>query len=161
MEQVIVDLLGEIITISNDIFTSIGPGYNEVIYHKAFEIALRIKNISYQSEVVTPIFYKGFNIGHGRVDLIIGNTINGMTNPLLIIELKAISNFNSDTANIQIKNYMKHYSIKYGVIVNFGQPNKNSNGELNIRYINNEFKIFNLVNNSFIEMTNGTIEIMS
>ena len=75
MEQVIVDLLGELIAISNDIFTSIGPGYNEVIYHKAFEIALRMKNISYQSEVVTPIFYKGFNIGHGRADLIIGNNI--------------------------------------------------------------------------------------
>jgi len=152
IDQVIVDLLGEIITISNDIFNSIGPGYNEVIYHKAFEVALRMKNISYQSEVVTPIFYKGCNIGHGRVDLIIGNNS-------IIIELKAISNFNNDTANIQIKNYMKHYSIKNGVIVNFGQPNKNSCGEINIRYINNDFKIFNLINNSFIEMNN--LEIMS
>ena len=146
-------LIQELTNIALEIYTTIGPGYNEVVYHRAFEVGLRLKNINYQSEIVTPIFYKGHNIGHGRVDLLVNNNF--------IIELKAISNFGNDTANIQIKNYMKHYSIKYGVIVNFGQPNKNSNGDLNIRYINNEFKIFNLVNSSFIEMNNSTLEIMS
>ena len=62
MDQVIVDLLAEIITISNDIFNSLGSGYNEVIYQNAFEVALRSKQILYQTEVITPIFYKGYNI---------------------------------------------------------------------------------------------------
>jgi len=116
MEPALLELLSKMIGISTDIYNTIGPGYNEVIYHKAFEVALRLQNISYQSEVVTPIFYKGMNVGHGRVDLIVGNN--------LIIELKAITNFNSDTANIQIKNYMKHYSITNGLIINFSQTNK-------------------------------------
>jgi GxxExxY protein len=140
-------LLTELINITNDIFVSVGPGYNEIIYHKAFEVALRLTGIPYQSEVVTPIFYKGHNIGHGRVDLIISNK--------LIIELKAISNFNNDTGSVQIKNYMKNYSITEGLIINFGQPNKNNQGELNIKYLSGT-RIFNLINGRFIEC-NGEI----
>jgi GxxExxY protein len=138
-------LLTELINISTDIFTAVGPGYNEIIYHKAFEVALRLSGIPYQSEVITPIFYKGHNIGHGRVDLIISNKI--------IIELKAIANFNNDTANVQINNYMKNYSITEGLIINFGQPNKVNQGELNIKYLNNN-RIFNLTNGTFCEQLN-------
>ena len=92
--------LQEIVIIAVDIFNELGPGYNEVVYHKAFEVGLRLNNINYQSEIVTPVFYKGHNIGHGRVDILVNNNF--------IIELKAIGNFNNDTANTQIKNYMKH-----------------------------------------------------
>ena len=137
-----------IIAIAKDIFETVGTGYNEIIYHKAFEVALRINGISYQSEVVTPIFYKGYNIGHGRVDLIIDNK--------LIIELKAISNFNIDiTANVQIKNYMNNYSITEGLIINFGQPsNKNNMGELNIKYLSGS-RVFNYNGTIFVEHLNA------
>jgi len=135
-------LVQQLASIANDIFNTIGSGYNEVIYHKAFEVALRLNGIDYQSEVITPVFYKGHNVGHGRVDILINNSI--------IIELKAISNFNTDTANIQIKNYMKHFAINEGLIINFGQPNKNNTGELNIRYIFNN-RVYNYINGSFIE----------
>ena len=87
-----------------------GPGYNEVIYHRAFEVALRLSNIMYESEVVTPVFYKGLNIGHGRVDIKLEN---------FIIELKAINTLNND-AIIQTKNYMSHYNITTGIVINFG-----------------------------------------
>jgi len=139
-------LIQEITQIAIDIFNKVGPGYNEVIYHKAFEVGLRGKNINYQSEVITPIFYNGHNIGHGRVDILV--------NQSLIIELKAVSSFNNDTANIQIKNYMKHYLIKEGVVINFGQPNKNNTGELNIKYIYKDqtsCKVYNFINGTFVE----------
>jgi GxxExxY protein len=144
-------ILQEIVIIAIDIFSEIGPGYNEVVYHKAFEVGLRLKNINYQSEIVTPIFYKGHNIGHGRVDILVNNN--------LIIELKAIGNFNNDTANIQIKNYMKHYSIKEGIIINFGQPSKSSLGELNIKYLleNGRYIIYNFVNGNFVEQPNEMV----
>ena len=148
-------LLQEIVVIAMDIFNEIGPGYNEVIYHKAFEVALRLKNITYQSEIITPIFYKGHNIGHGRVDILVNNNF--------IIELKAIGNFNGDTANTQIKNYMKHYSIRDGVVINFGQPSKNSQGELNIRYIireNGQVRIFNFINRNFVEYISNEMVIV-
>ena len=144
------ELLNKIIEIANDIYLTIGPGYNEVIYHKAFEVALRTNNIHYQSEVITPIFYKGFNIGHGRVDIIIGNK--------LIIELKALSSFNLDTANIQIKNYMNHYSINEGLIINFGQPSKTSESiNINMKYVVKDhttkvFKFYKYINGSFVDI---------
>jgi GxxExxY protein len=147
-------LIQELTNISVDIFNSLGPGYNEVIYHRAFETALRLKNINYQSEIVTPIFYKGHNVGHGRVDILVNNNF--------IIELKAISNFNNDTANVQIKNYMNHYNIKEGIIINFGQPTKNYLAELNIRYIfmdKDKPRIFNYSNGTFLEVISNEMVI--
>ena len=147
------NFLQEIIIIATDIFNELGPGYNEVVYHNAFEVGLRLKNIDYQSEIVTPIFFKGHNVGHGRVDILINNN--------LILELKAISNFNNDTANTQIKNYMKHYTIRDGLIVNFGQSTKNSSGDLNIKYIFNDnglYHVYNLINGNFIEINEMVIQ---
>ena len=137
-----------LINISSDIFNSLGPGYNEVIYHKAFEVALRLQRLDYQSEVIVPVFYKGNNIGHGRIDLLINNQ--------LIIELKAVSTINNDSTIIQIKNYMKHYSIMSGLIINFGQSNKINSGELSIKYISGN-KIYNFVNNIFVEQISLSI----
>jgi GxxExxY protein len=141
------ELLIKIIDLANDIYSSLGPGYSEAIYHRAFEVALRTNGINYNSEVITPIFYKGHNIGHGRVDIIIGNS--------LIIELKALSVFNLDTANIQIKNYINQYSISDGLIINFGQPSKiGDTGYIGIKYINKNngiFKIYQYINGSFVD----------
>ena len=129
----------QLILIANDIYTSLGAGYNEVIYHRAFEVALRLQGINYQSEVITPVLYKGFSVGHSRVDLI----ING-----IIIEFKALNYLNND-AVIQIKNYMKHYNSNQGLIINFNQKNN----KLDIRFIYNEM-IFTFENGTFI--LNGT-----
>ena len=125
-----------IVFLATDIYTSLGPGYNEVIYHRAFEVALRLNAIMYETEVVTPVFYKGHNIGHGRVDLKLEN---------LIIELKAVNSLNND-AIIQIKNYMNHYSINTGLVINFGQTLKTG---LGILFIANGV-IHDLVNGTFI-----------
>jgi GxxExxY protein len=106
-------LLTGIIQVAKDIFNILGPGYNEIIYHNAFEVGLRTHqllksiDVKYQSEVICPIIYNGYNIGHGKIDLIVTDS----TNRNIIIELKAINTFTNETANTQIKNYMKHYSI--------------------------------------------------
>ena len=119
--------------IANDIYTSLGPGYNEVIYHRAFEVALRLSNIPYESEVVTPVFYKNHCVGHGRVDLKLES---------IIIELKAINTLNTD-AIIQTKNYMNQYSMNSGMIINFGSKNG-----LGIILIQNN-NLYNFINGSF------------
>ena len=136
-------LLNDLINITNDIYTSIGLGYNEVIYHRAFEVALRLNGIMYESEVVTPIIYKNHTIGHGRVDIIV--------NKVMIIELKAIANLNNIDSVIQIKNYMKQLNISDGLIINFGQCNKSTNGSISIKYITNNNQIFNFINGKFVE----------
>ncbi len=144
VKRIMESLINEIVLITTDIYNSIGPGYNEVIYHRAFEVALRTRSINYESEVVTPIVYQNHTIGHGRVDLIV--------NKSLIIELKAIANLNNNDSIIQIKNYMKQHQIVNGLIINFGQCNtKNLNGSINIKYVNGN-QIFNLENGQFTEV---------
>jgi len=152
-------LLQALVSISKDIFVTLGAGYNEVVYHKAFEVALRTEpsfqglGVRYQSEVITPIVYKGFNIGHGRIDLI----VTDLTKKSIVIELKSLSNFSGDTGVTQIRNYMKQYSINEGLIINFGQPNKAcSLGELGIKFIYGD-KIYNFVNDTFVEQVNMNI----
>ena len=125
----------QLVCIAADIYTSLGPGYNEVIYHRAFEVALRLSNIPYESEVVTPVFYKGYNVGHGRVDIKLAN---------IIIELKAINTLNNDAVS-QTKNYMNHYSISTGLVINFGQ----SKSGLGIILISNGI-VHDFVNGTFI-----------
>ena len=140
-------LLNTLLLITNDVYNSLGPGYNEVIYHRAFEVALRLNGLNYESEVITPIIYKGHNIGHGRVDLIV--------NKVMIIELKAIANLNNMDSIIQIKNYMKQHNITDGLVINFGQcTNKAITGSVGIKYLNGtNNQIFNFVNGTFVEFT--------
>jgi len=126
----------QLVLIAADIYNSLGPGYNEVLYHRAFEVALRLSGIQYESEVITPIFYKGHNIGHGRVDIKIHN---------FIIELKAVNNMNNGDAIIQTKNYMNHYNLSSGMIFNFGQ----SKSGLGIILIANGV-VHDFVNGTFI-----------
>jgi GxxExxY protein len=125
--------------IANDIYTTLGPGYNEVIYHRAMEVALRLCGIQYESEVITPIFYKSHCVGHGRVDIKLNN---------FIIELKAVNALNND-AIVQTKNYMNHYCINSGIIINFGQSVKNNIlGNLGIVLIKDNL-IYDFVDNTF------------
>ena len=142
MEHPINQLLNKLIVITNDIYNSLGPGYNEVIYHRAFEVALRLSGIPYESEVITPVFYKNFNVGHGRVDIKLSD---------VIIELKAINTLNND-AIIQTKNYMKHYNINSGMVVNFGQ----SKSGLGIILLSNG-QIHDYTNGNFVQRNELTI----
>ena len=129
----------QLVLIAHDIYNSLGPGYNEVVYHRAFEVALRLSGIQYESEVVTPIFYKGACVGHGRVDLKLQN---------FIIELKAINTLNNDCI-IQTKNYMNSYSIGTGIIINFGQTVKSNSKNLGIILIKDNI-IYDYTNGTFV-----------
>jgi hypothetical protein len=62
----------------------------------------------------------------------------------IIIELKAINTLNND-AVIQTKNYMNHYSIPTGLVINFGQ----SKSGLGIILINNGI-VHDFVNGTFV-----------
>ena len=62
----------------------------------------------------------------------------------IIIELKAINTLNND-AVIQTKNYMNHYSISTGLVINFGQ----SKTGLGIILISNGI-VHDFVNGTFV-----------
>jgi GxxExxY protein len=130
----------QLVLIANDIYSALGPGYNEVVYHRAFEVALRLSGIQYESEVITPVFYKGHCVGHGRVDIKLPN---------FILEFKAVNAINND-AITQTRNYMNAYSMNSGMIINFGQTVKSNGCNLAIILIQNN-NIYDFVNGTFVQ----------
>lgn len=96
--------------ISNHVWDSLGPGYSERVYHNAFEVALRMNSVNYETERIIPIFFQGHNVGNVRADLILDQH--------MIVELKSIVKLKEENRN-QIRNYMKLTGINSGMLVNF------------------------------------------
>lgn len=101
--------------IARDIYNDLGSGFEEPIYQKAFEVALRLEGIPYENQRITPVFYKGFNVGEQKLDLVIK-----WLSEELIVELKAILALSPKDAT-QLKKYMELLNIKDGLLVNFPQ----------------------------------------
>jgi GxxExxY protein len=96
--------------ISRDIWTSLGPGYSESVYHCAFEVALRDRLMNYETERIIPVFYAGQNVGNVRADLIVDRKY--------VIELKSVSKLN-ETYRIQTQNYLNLLDLNQGYLINF------------------------------------------
>jgi GxxExxY protein len=96
--------------VANHVWDSLGPGYSERVYHNAFEVALRMNSVCYETERIIPIFFQGHNVGNLRADLVIDQCI--------IVELKSIVRLKEENRN-QIKNYMKLMKLDTGILVNF------------------------------------------
>ena len=105
-------------TIATDIYNDLGNGWSEEVYHKAFEVALRLERIQYESHKVTPIAYKGFNIGEGEVDILAKTDTEQ-----LIVELKAGQHLVANNIP-QIRKYMTTLCVDNGLLINFPQEGK-------------------------------------
>jgi len=97
-------------SVADDIWTSLGPGYSESVYHCAFEVALRSRKIYYETERIVPVFYDGQNVGHVRADLIVDRKY--------VIELKSVGKL-GETYRIQTQNYLKLLGLRAGFLINF------------------------------------------
>ena len=67
-----------------EIYDILGPGFSERVYHNAMEVILRERGISYETERIIPIVFKGHTIGNLRADIIINKTT--------VVELKTVKN---------------------------------------------------------------------
>lgn len=95
---------------AREIYSQLGPGYSERVYHNAMEVLLREKGIQYESERVIPIPFKGHVIGNLRADIIIDNET--------VLEFKTIRNLN-DAAELQAHNYLHLTGLKTAYLVNY------------------------------------------
>jgi GxxExxY protein len=100
--------------LAEDIWTSLGPGYSESVYHCAFEVGLRNLGLYYETERIVPVYYTGQNVGHIRADIIVERKI--------VIELKSVGKLN-EVYRIQTRNYLKLLNLDIGYLINF--PDKN------------------------------------
>lgn len=115
--------------LTQDIYNTLGSGFDEVVYQKAFEVGLRLRRIPYESQRVVPVFYAGFYIGEGKPDLIVGD--NG---DRVVIELKAVESV-GHKERAQIENYLRVLDISFGLLINFPQPTKSKAARDDIEFI--------------------------
>jgi hypothetical protein len=96
--------------LARQIYSQLGPGYSERVYHNAMEVLLREKGIRYESERIIPIPFRGHVIGNLRADIIINNET--------VLEFKTIKTLN-DAAELQGRNYLHLTGLKTAYLVNY------------------------------------------
>jgi GxxExxY protein len=84
------------------------------------EVILRERGISYETERIIPIVFKGHTIGNLRADIIINKTT--------VVELKTVKNIN-DVMVSQARNYLKLLNLDEAYLVNF-PPSQGSESEV-------------------------------
>jgi GxxExxY protein len=105
------DLTGKIIGCAMQVHTTLGNGFQEVIYQRALAIELSNAEIAFQRELEMPVIYKGEQIGTRRVDFLVEESI--------MVELKAVSQL-EDVHHAQAINYLEAYQLEIGLLINFG-----------------------------------------
>ncbi len=104
-------LTHKIIGCAMRVHTTLGSGFQELIYQRAMELELTFENISFIAEKEMGIYYRDVKIGVRRVDLFIENSI--------MLELKAIIQL-EDVHLAQAINYLEAYNMQTGLLINFG-----------------------------------------
>ena len=105
------DLTRQIIGCAMTVHSTLGNGFQELIYQRCLAIELQENGLKFLKEEEMPIYYKGYRVGIRRADFLVENKI--------ILELKAIMHLeNAQLA--QAMNYLVAYNKKVGLLINFG-----------------------------------------
>jgi len=121
------DCTSKIIGCAMRVHTSLGDGFQEVIYQRALEIELAIEDLRFIREMEMPIFYRNEQIGTRRVDFFVEGEI--------MVELKAIIEL-ENVHLAQAINYLDAYNIKTGLLINFGSQSLQFKRLLNKKFTN-------------------------
>jgi GxxExxY protein len=106
------ELTGRIIKCAMDVHSTLGNGFQEVIYQRALAIELELAEIEFQREFEMDIYYKENHIGKRRVDFLVEGNIS--------VELKATTNLDNNHF-AQAMNYLEAYNLEVGLLINFGE----------------------------------------
>lgn len=93
------------------VHSTLGNGFQEVIYQRCLAIEMNKQDIQFAREVEMPIFYDGIEVGTRRADFIVADKI--------MVELKAIIEL-EDVHLAQALNYLEVYNLEVGLLINFG-----------------------------------------
>ncbi|MHB0939897.1 MAG: GxxExxY protein [Armatimonadota bacterium] len=105
------DITERIIGAAMRVHTTLGNGFQEVIYQRALEIEMPYFGLSFEREKEMPIYYRDQIIGTRRVDFFVDS--------LIMVEIKAIILL-EDVHLAQAMNYLEAYQMEVGLLLNFG-----------------------------------------
>jgi GxxExxY protein len=105
------ELTHKIIGCAMKVHSTLGNGFQEVIYQRALAIELERQELNFKREMEMAIFYEGINIGTRRVDFFVEDFV--------MVEIKAVIKL-EDIHLAQAMNYCQAYKLPVGLLLNFG-----------------------------------------
>ena len=105
------ELTHTIIGCAMKVHSTLGNGFQEVIYQRCLAIELDRSKLQYGREVEMPIYYEGVEVGTRRVDFLVEE--------IVLVELKAILVL-EDVHMAQALNYLEAFNLETGLLINFG-----------------------------------------
>ncbi|MEJ7822801.1 MAG: GxxExxY protein [Chitinophagaceae bacterium] len=94
------------------VHNSLGKGFPEAIYQRAFLIELNKTELIIEREIEQAVYYEEQLVGKRRVDFLI--------NKIILVETKAKSELDNSCIN-QILNYIEAFNLEIGLLINFGK----------------------------------------
>ena len=105
------DLTRKIIGCAMTVHSSLGSGFQEVIYQRALAVEFKYTGIQFEREKEMTIHYRDEKIGKRRADFFIENCV--------MLEIKAVSELRPEH-KAQAINYLEAYQMEIGLLFNFG-----------------------------------------
>lgn len=105
------EITKKIIGAAMKVHSTLGNGFQEVIYQRALEMEMRKTGLGFVREFSMPIYYDGEQIGERRVDFFVEGIIS--------VEIKA-REILEKTHYAQARNYLEAYNLEVGLLLNFG-----------------------------------------
>ena len=122
------DLTRKIIGCAMKVHSTLGSGFQEVIYQHALDIEMSKQRLAFAREMEMTIFYDGIDIGTRRVDFFVEDKV--------MVELKAVSVLN-DAHMAQAINYLEAYKLPVGLLINFGSKSMEHKRVYNTKHPDN------------------------
>ncbi len=123
------ELTHKIIGCAMKVHSTLGNGFQEVIYQRALAIEMQKQGLLFSREMEMTIFYDGIDIGTRRVDFFVEENI--------MLELKAVIKL-EDVHLAQAMNYCQAYKLPIGLLINFGAKSMEFKRVYNLNHPDNK-----------------------
>jgi len=90
---------------AKEVFAELGGGWQEVVYQKAMEVALRHRGVMYETQRILPITFMEHVIGESIPDLVVWTKL-GNKKIAIVCDLKADSAIKEEHG-VQVERYIK------------------------------------------------------
>jgi GxxExxY protein len=123
------DVTHKIIGCAMKVHSTLGNGFQEVIYQRALAIEMDKQSLHFTREMEMTIYYEGIDIGTRRVDFFVED--------IIMVELKALIRL-EDVHLAQAMNYCQAYNLPIGLLINFGAKSMEFKRVYNINHPENK-----------------------
>jgi len=110
LSEALESLAHEVIGAAIEVHREIGPGFPEGVYQNALGYELELRGFAYEPEKQVIVYYKGREVGHGRIDLLVKGEV--------VVELKVVNEL-ADVHRAQVSAYLKATGLRLGLLFNF------------------------------------------